>query len=159
MCADNMSPGVRKPTIWILTRSDTSRAVQPQNMARSLKFCILKVDRLYYPCSENKGADQLLGNREADLRLCFRICKKPVFSQRRSNSVKPFGKELFSRFTIPTYATCNLSVLKLFSLFAYEDRIIMLIVPVPFYCLPFIYVGMYTADVSLAGAIFFVSSS
>ena len=31
-------------------------------------------------CSENKGADQLRGHREADLRVCFRICKKPVFS-------------------------------------------------------------------------------
>ena len=30
---------------------------------------------LYYPCSENKGSDQLRGYREADLRLCFRICK------------------------------------------------------------------------------------
>ena len=40
---------------------------------------------LYYPCSENKGADQLRGYREADLRLCFRICKKPVFSRRGSN--------------------------------------------------------------------------
>ena len=29
-------------------------------------------------CSENKGADQLRGYREADLHLCFRICKKPV---------------------------------------------------------------------------------
>ena len=37
---------------------------------------------MYYPCSENKGADQLCSYREADLRLCFRICKKPVFSQR-----------------------------------------------------------------------------
>ena len=27
-------------------------------------------------CSENKGADQLRGHREADLHLCFRICKK-----------------------------------------------------------------------------------
>ena len=26
---------------------------------------------MYYPCSENKGADQLQGNSEADLRLCF----------------------------------------------------------------------------------------
>ena len=39
---------------------------------------------MYYPCSENKGADQLRGYREADLRLCFRICKKPVFSERGS---------------------------------------------------------------------------
>ena len=30
---------------------------------------------MYYPCSENKGADQLRVYREADLRLCFRICK------------------------------------------------------------------------------------
>ena len=34
--------------------------------------------------SENKGADQLRGYREADLRLCFRICTKPVFSRRGS---------------------------------------------------------------------------
>ena len=31
-----------------------------------------------------KGVDQLRGHREADLRLCFRICKKAVFSQRGS---------------------------------------------------------------------------
>ena len=31
-------------------------------------------------CSENKGADQLRGYHEADLRLCFRICKTLVFS-------------------------------------------------------------------------------
>ena len=36
---------------------------------------------MYYPCSENKGADQLRGYREADLRLCFRIGKNPVFSR------------------------------------------------------------------------------
>ena len=61
-------------------RSDTNRAVQPQKMARCLKFQIKEVEGLYYPCSENKGADQICGYREADLRLYFRICKKPVFS-------------------------------------------------------------------------------
>ena len=30
---------------------------------------------LYYPCSENKGADQLRGDREADLRLCYIYAK------------------------------------------------------------------------------------
>ena len=50
------------------------------NMARGMKFHIQKVEGLYYPCSENKGADQLCGYREADLRLCFRIYKNPVFS-------------------------------------------------------------------------------
>ena len=39
---------------------------------------------LYYPYSKNKGDDQLRGYRKADLCLCFRICKKPVFSQRGS---------------------------------------------------------------------------
>ena len=46
---------------------------------------------MYYLCSENKGADQLRGYRKADrgyrkadLRLCFRKCKNPVFSRRGS---------------------------------------------------------------------------
>ena len=48
-------------------------------MARGLKFRILKVDGLYYYLkSEDKGADQLHGHREADLRFCFRICKRFV---------------------------------------------------------------------------------
>ena len=51
-----------------------------QEMARGLELRIKEEEGLYYPCSENKGADQLRGYREADLRLCFRICKKPVFS-------------------------------------------------------------------------------
>ena len=75
-----MSPEVRKPTIWILTRSDTNQAVQLQGMARGLKFCSYEEEVLYYPSSENKGADQLRGYREADLRLCFRICRLFVFS-------------------------------------------------------------------------------
>ena len=57
--------------MWFLNRSDTNQAVQSQKKARSMKFCILEVEGLYYPCSENKGADQLRGYREADLRLCF----------------------------------------------------------------------------------------
>ena len=71
---------MRKPVFGVPTRSDTNRAVQPQKMARGLKFRISKVEGLYYLCSENKGTDQLRGYREADLRLCFRMCKKPVFS-------------------------------------------------------------------------------
>ena len=41
-------------------RSDTNRAVQPQNMVKGLKFWIYKVEGLYYLCSENKDADQLI---------------------------------------------------------------------------------------------------
>ena len=50
---------MRKPTFWFPTCSDTNQAVQLQKMARGLKFRIYKVEGLYYPCSENKGADQL----------------------------------------------------------------------------------------------------
>ena len=71
---------MRKPTFKFPTRSDTNQAVQLQKMARGLKFRIKKVEGLYYLCSENKGADQLRGHREADLRLCFRICKMLLFS-------------------------------------------------------------------------------
>ena len=35
--------------------------------------------------SENKGADQLRGYREADLRLCFRLCRLLVFPWGGSN--------------------------------------------------------------------------
>ena len=73
----------KKRSLGLPTRSDTNRAVQSLNMARGLKFRIQKVEGLYYPCSENKGADQ----READLRLCFRICKKTVFSRCGSYSI------------------------------------------------------------------------
>ena len=37
-------------------------------------------DEMYYPYSENKGADQLRGYRKADLHLWFRICRLLVFS-------------------------------------------------------------------------------
>ena len=66
---------MRKPTFLFPTWSDTNKAVELQKMARCLKFQIKEVEGLNYPCSENKGADQLRGYREADLRLRFRICK------------------------------------------------------------------------------------
>ena len=59
----------------IPTRSDTNEDVQRPEIARGLKFRTLEVEGSYYPCSENKGADQLRSYREADLCLCFRICK------------------------------------------------------------------------------------
>ena len=71
---------MRKQTFWFPTWSDTNQTVQLQKMARGLKFRIYEVEVLYYPCSENKGADQLRGYREADLGLCFRICKMLVFA-------------------------------------------------------------------------------
>ena len=50
---------VGKPTMWFPNRSGTNRPVQAQKQARSLKFRIKEEEEVYYPCSENKGADQL----------------------------------------------------------------------------------------------------
>ena len=51
------------------TRSDINRTVQSQKQARCLKFRIKEEEGVYYPCNENKGADQLRSYCEADLRL------------------------------------------------------------------------------------------
>ena len=75
-----MSRLVENPAMWFPNRPDTNRPVQAQKMARGLKFWIKIEEELYYTCSENKDADQLRGYREADLRLCFRICRLLVFS-------------------------------------------------------------------------------
>ena len=61
------------------TRSDIKQAVQPQKMAGSLIFQILGEEGLYYPCSENKGADQLHRYSEVDLRLVFAYAKSRFF--------------------------------------------------------------------------------
>ena len=84
MIKSYISPGVRKPTMWILTRSDTNRAGQSLKIARDLKFQIYEEEVLYYTSRETKGPDQLRGHREGDLRPCFRICKTLVFSSRGS---------------------------------------------------------------------------
>ena len=57
--------------MWFPNRSDTNQAVQSQKQARDLKFWLEVEEELYNPSSENKGADQLRGYREADLRLVF----------------------------------------------------------------------------------------
>ena len=46
------------------TKSDTKRAVQPQKMARGLKFRIEEEEGLYYICRKNKSADQLRSNKQ-----------------------------------------------------------------------------------------------
>ena len=71
---------MRKPTLWFPTRSDTNRAVEPQYIARSLKE-----EGLYYPCNENKGADQLPGYHQADLCLYLRIYANCWFPMRQLN--------------------------------------------------------------------------
>ena len=72
---------MKKKTVFgVSNRSDTNWPVQLQKMLRSLNFWNLVEEELYYPCSENKGADQLCSYCTADLRLCFRIGKNPVSS-------------------------------------------------------------------------------
>ena len=65
--------------MWFPTRPDINRLVQLQKQARSLKFWSYVEGEMYYPSSENKGADHLRGYREADLRLCFHLCRLLVF--------------------------------------------------------------------------------
>ena len=74
-----MSRLVGKPAMWFPNRSDTNRPVQAQKRARSLQCRISVEEELYYPSSENKDADQLRSYCEADLRLCFRLCRLLVF--------------------------------------------------------------------------------
>ena len=80
-----MSVAVRKSVFGFPTRSNTNRAVQPQKMARGLKFRIYEVEGLYYLFSENKGADQLRSYCAADLRLLkswfsHSILSNPLYS-------------------------------------------------------------------------------
>ena len=56
--------------MWFPNRSDTNRPVQSQKRARILKFRILVEEELYYPSSENKGADQLHS---------YRLPSAPIF--------------------------------------------------------------------------------
>ena len=69
--------------MWFSNRSDTNRSVQSHRRWLEAGNQVLDlestVEELYYPCSENKDADQLRGYREADLRLWFRICRLMVF--------------------------------------------------------------------------------
>ena len=53
---------------------------------------------MYSPSSENKGADQLRGYCEADLRLCFRLGRFLVFPCGGSYVTKYFGDILASNF-------------------------------------------------------------
>ena len=76
-----MSHEARKVVFWVSDQVSHNRPVQPQKKVRILKFWVpVQVEEvLYYPCSKNKGADQLRSYCEADLRLCFRTGKIRFF--------------------------------------------------------------------------------
>ena len=70
---------------------------------------------MYYPCSENKGGDQLRSIREADLRLCFRICRMLVLLCSGSIN-KPFSY-------VRLIVNAHLSLISYFSLIRDLNRI------------------------------------
>ena len=70
----------RKPVFMVSEQVPNNPALQPQELARGLKFGIYEVDRFYWLCNENKGADQLGCYCLAALCLSFCICKKQTFS-------------------------------------------------------------------------------
>ena len=70
-----MSRGARNLSLRFPTRYDTNWTVQPQ-MTRGLKFLIDEVDGSTIYVVKTKA----LISCAADLRLCFCICKKQVFS-------------------------------------------------------------------------------
>ena len=53
---------------------------------------------MYYPCSENKGADQLCSYCTTDLRFCFCIGNNPVFSPCGSYYTITYTTHYFSSF-------------------------------------------------------------
>ena len=57
--------------MWFPNRFDTNRAVQAHKMTSDWKFWIYKVEEIYFPYNESKGAEQLRSDCEADLRLFF----------------------------------------------------------------------------------------
>ena len=63
----------------LIIKVERARALKLEKVDRGWKFWIKKVEELYYPCSENKGADQLRSYCEADLCLCFHLCRLLVF--------------------------------------------------------------------------------
>ena len=63
-----------------LTRSDINRAVQPQKMARGMKFQIWKVEGIVlFVLCENKGADQLCGYCTLICAFVFAYAKNRIF--------------------------------------------------------------------------------
>ena len=81
---------------------------------------------MYYLCSENKGADELRGYREADLRLCFRIYKTPFFSRRGSYNSKHYDNtpiQYTTIFTAVKFDNFQLKSFDNFLIFAQNSRL------------------------------------
>ena len=64
------------------TRSDTNRAVQPQKIARGLKFRIKIEEELTICVAKTKALISFVVIAKLICVFVFHICKKPVFSRR-----------------------------------------------------------------------------
>ena len=73
--AKSFEPVHEETNNLILTVSDTNRAVQSQKMVRGWKFLHSESRGIVLSMWQKKGADQLRSYCEADLRLCFCICR------------------------------------------------------------------------------------
>ena len=92
-----MSLVARKLVFVLSDQAPHQQGCTKHKMGRGLKtlkkiykgfYNILAVERLYYLCSENKGADQLRLYRKADLRLGFAYAKSR-FSHDAAYIIKP----------------------------------------------------------------------
>ena len=69
---------MRKLTVWVSDQDQNKPVCTVTEEILNLRRIQVE-DELYYPSSENKGADQLRSYCKADLRLCFRLCRLLVF--------------------------------------------------------------------------------
>ena len=77
-----MSHFARNPIFGVSDQVRYPTQTTKEDDSRGLKSRIIKEEEvLFNLCSKYKGTDQLCGNHVADLRLCFCICKKQVFSR------------------------------------------------------------------------------
>ena len=82
-----MGRDARKPVLGISDRSHTNRPVQSHKMIRWLEtrnFGFRVLRKCPIRVAKTKTTDQLRSYCEADLCLCFRLCKNPVFARRGS---------------------------------------------------------------------------
>ena len=79
-----MSLVVRKQVFGVSDQVRLKPGCSTTEDGQGLEISDLRSRGIYYPSSENKGADQPCGYRQAGLHLRFHICKNPVFSWRGS---------------------------------------------------------------------------